>query len=470
MALKVLIIDPDMKWLAEAREYFIDLSYEADVANNGKDAQLLLYNNKYFAVILSRATRNHSGSQVLKFIKSNCTGLNVVYILEEQIEEQEVDVDKIKKMGATEVVCRPFEMKTLQECLEGHQSIGDMVSQIKKTGTVSDEVEVTVKDDDYTKVRITEFFSSKAVLFDIYVRLSSGRFVKILHAGDNFSQERIDKYKNEKKVEYLYFHNADRKKYIKYNNYMAKKIVGNDKIAGSAKLKLIKNVISKYIEEVHTEGVKPLVVEQGKEICQNVYSLIENQEDLYAVLKDYQNFDPSAYTHAFLVTLYSSAIIKQFEWQSKMTIENTALACMFHDIGKLKLPKDLIGKSQEDMTDEELAHYKLHPEYGVELIEGNRMINNSVKQIIYQHHEHFNGTGFPLGIKSSKIQMLANVVRLADDFSHIMLREELSPPDALKKIILDEEMVKRYNSMIIESFIRVFVDPVKFKKRGQRAA
>ena len=96
---------------------------------------------------------------------------------------------------------------------------------------------------------------------------------------------------------------------------------------------------------------------------------MEDQKDLYQTLRDFQELDPNQVTHAFITTLYSSAIIKQFPWQSKLTIETMALACMFHDIGKTKLPKNLLDARPEDLSAEDLQKYKEHPELGVKVIE-----------------------------------------------------------------------------------------------------
>ena len=463
MALKLLIIDPDEAWLGQAQKYFTDSLYDVTIVINGREAQVAMYNAKFFAVIINYATENHSCTQVLKFIKTNYTNMQIIVLLNDRsfIDNGEVTEEKLKKLGATELAIKPFEIGYIKELLEGHQSLSDMMLSVNKKEGVSAEAEVAMGDDSFTSIKIDEFYSSSAVLFNVYIKLSDNKYLKILHTGDTFSKERLDKYKNEKKVENLYFHNNDRRKFIHYNNFLAKKLIDNKNVPVVNKVNILKNVSEKFIEEAFTTGIKPQVIEQGKEVCENVFQLIEKQTDLYSVLKSYQDFDPSAFSHAFIVTLYSTAIIKQFEWQSKTTIETTALACMFHDIGMIQLPQEFVGLSPKDMTAEQLEAYKKHPELGYQLVENNRGLNHSVKQIILHHHEAFDGTGFPFQKKGNKIPTLANIVCLADDFVHIMIEGKLLPTEALRKILMDKAGVKRYNSILLENFIKVFVDPAK---------
>ncbi|MCO4795268.1 MAG: HD domain-containing protein [Bacteriovoracaceae bacterium] len=468
MALRVLLIDPDESWLTSADELFKKHLYAVDTVTNGKDAQIKMMNGKYFAVVMNYAVKNHTANQVLKFMNRMVHDYDprVVIILEEEDlgDDDDRTDERLKKEGVDEILIKPFELEDLITVLEGHQGISDIVNNLPKRKGQSDEVEVDMSDDNFTKIKIDDFYSLKSVLYDIYVRLKSGRYIKILHSGDEFSSERLDNYKNEKGVEYLYFHVKDRKKYIKFNDHLVKKALKSNKMDSHKKTNMLKNVAEKFMEESFVEGLKPVIIEQGRQICENVYNLIEGEESLYKLLRNYQDFDPSAFSHAYLVTLFSSAIIMQFEWQSKTMIENTALACMFHDIGKMKLPKDILEVRPEDMNESQLAEYQKHPELGLEIVQDNRTITTAVKQIIHQHHEYFDGSGYPNALKGQSILTLANIVSLADIFSHIIVENNLKPIEALKFMLGNPEVVVKFNSMIFEKFINVFVDPGKVKK------
>ncbi len=463
MALKILLVDPDEAWLAEAKTYLKSQLYEVTAVHNGKDAQLHLYNDKFFAVFLNYDVQNHSGPQVLKFIRTNYPSQKVIIVLNDSKRKDsgEVTEENLQRLGAQELLVKPFENQSIKDVLEGHQSLGDLMANLPKREGASEETEVSMSDENFTSIKIDEFYSANSVLFDIYIKINANKYLKILHAGDAFTKERIDKYKNEKKVEQLYFHNSDRRKFVQYNNFLAKKLVTNSHVPSTNKSSMMKNVAEKFLEEAFTVGIKPQVLDQGKEVCENVFHLVENSKDLHKLLKSFSDFDPNAYTHAYLVTLYTSAIIKQYEWQSKATIETAAMACMFHDIGKILLPKEIALKPMSQLTPEELEIYKTHPEMSVKVLETNRLINNSVKQIVLQHHEAFDGSGFPFGKKGSKILTLANIICLIDDFVHMMIDNQLQPTDALKKILVNKQMVSRYNSNIVENFIKVFVDPDK---------
>lgn len=467
MALRLLIADTDQEWALKAAKHFKSQLYDVDVVLSGKDAQLKAYNEKYFCAIINYDLQNHSGTQVIKFLNKNHPGVKVVVSFDTSAVKGGEDFAAIKKnirFGAT--YSKDDDFDTMGDFLESHQSAADMMNVKPTSDVIQDEVEIMLDDNEFTKVKIDEFYSSQAVLFDVFVQLASGKYVKILHSGDKFTKDRIDRYKNEKKVEYLHFYKKDAKKFVKFANYLAGKFGSSKKVATRTKLGLIKNVAEKFVETAFAEGVKPQVVNQAQEICTNIYNVIDSSDDLNAILREYDEFDPNAFSHAYAVTMFASMLIQQFEWKSKTTVELVAMACMFHDIGKMKLPPSMLHKQPSELSDTEMEQFRTHPELGSQMLSKTREIPNAVKQIILQHHERFDGSGFPSGIKGQKILTLANVVGLADEFYHIMIEtEEKKPVPALRKFLTNPALVKKFNSVLIENFLKCFVDPGKIKRK-----
>ncbi len=124
---------------------------------------------------------------------------------------------------------------------------------------------------------------------------------------------------------------------------------------------------------------------------------------------------------------------------SKDEIVMAGLGGLLHDIGKVKIATDIINKPDK-LTDEEFNVIKQHPSYGYELLVENSCDCQGVdfdiiKRIVNEHHENFNGTGYPNKLVGVDIHLLARVTAIADFFDAITTKrsyhEILSTEDAI---------------------------------------
>lgn len=469
MGLKILLADPSSEWLVPSKEILKQSFFEVEVVNNGKDAQIAVAKGKLFAVVMNAEIQNFTVGQVLKFIKSNQAVQKILITVSsmDKLKELELTEEDLIKMGATEVITYRPNPSQLKKLIEGHQGIQNFMTNMEKRSGQSDEVEISGDESKFTAIPIDDFFSAKNVLFDVYIKLGSSKFLKILHTGDTFTRERLDKYKSSKGITHLYISTDDRQKFINWNNVVASMTVGNDKVSAEKKVSHMKSLTDKFVEEIYTEGLKPQMVEQGKLLSQNTMQMIEKEKNLYKVLRTLQDMDPNAYSHSYMVSLFSSMVVKQFEWQSMATIESITLASMLHDIGKVKLPKELLTKTYFEMTPEEIVLWKEHPKYSAEYLENNRQINQSVKQIVIQHHEMIDGSGFPFGLRDSNMLTLSKIVSFVNDFINIITYEKITPVEGLRKVLSDSTLSIKYNPFVLENFSKVFIDPDKIKKKTE---
>lgn len=99
---------------------------------------------------------------------------------------------------------------------------------------------------------------------------------------------------------------------------------------------------------------------------------------------------------------------------SEKEIELLHLAAPLHDIGKLMVDNSILHKAGK-LTDEELISMKEHPSHAVKILKNsNREIIKVAKIIAYEHHENYDGTGYPRGIKGEAIHIYARIVAIAD--------------------------------------------------------
>lgn len=465
MALKVLLAIPDTQYATSCKEVIKKTGLLVETAENGKDAQLIISQNKIYAAVIDAAIQNFSIQQVLKFIKSNPNiTRTIVYGKEESLKELELDAEALRKMGVTEFYNKQLPADELCAILEGGQSIQDIMGNLPKREGVSEEVEVEGNDEKFTAIPIADFYASKNVLFDVYIRLGTGRYLKILHLGDTFSKERLDTYKEKKGVTHLYIATRDRQKFIQWNNFVLERTIESKAVSADTKMRMLRNVSDKYMEELFTEGVKPQLLEQGKTICNNTFKLIEKEKSLYKALRAYQDLDPTAFSHFHLISIFCSMVVKQFEWQSQSTIETLSMAAMLHDVGKMSLPKEIIQMKQSQMNEAQLEYFKKHPQASVEMLESTRLFSGPIKQVILQHHEAADGSGFPFGLKDSNLSALSKILFFVNEFVDIITEKKITPVQGVVQILNDKENFKRYNGTVVECFTKIFVDPDKIHK------
>ena len=115
--------------------------------------------------------------------------------------------------------------------------------------------------------------------------------------------------------------------------------------------------------------------------------------------------------HILRVGEYSAMIAKDLGMPEKF-IEDIRLHATLHDVGKLHLPSHIL-KKEGKLTEDEMNEVKKHPAFGAKII-GNHPHLAMGKNIAYSHHEKFDGTGYPEGLKGEDIPIEARIVAIAD--------------------------------------------------------
>ena len=99
---------------------------------------------------------------------------------------------------------------------------------------------------------------------------------------------------------------------------------------------------------------------------------------------------------------------------SRQELKELEMACFLHDIGKIKIP-DMILAKETELNDEEYEIMKKHPIYGAEILSLSDSLHKYIP-VVLQHHEWYNGQGYPYGLKDEEIHLHAQIVAIADSY------------------------------------------------------
>lgn len=457
MSLAILISDPELQWAEKLKKYFFEKAFTVDSASNGKDSQLLIYKNKYQIVILDMDVVNHSSLELLRYIKLNAPEIKVILTMNNllKIKQMEITENDLKRLGASEVLVKPLTPEKIFKTIEGEYRINSW-EDIKSSDEEKAAEEVKAKDDEFTRIKFENFFSGSTTIYDHYIRLGKNSFVKILHQGESFDSSRLKKY-SATNLEYLYFKTSDRAVYINFTHKLLSKVIGDNTTSIEKKVKTTQSVVEKYLEQVNSSGLMPSLIEEGKAICENMYNMIQKEAELYHYMKSFEEYDPPAYAHLFLVSFYSIVTCKHLEWATARTTGIVGMGALLHDIGMLKLPPTLRHKEVSQMNEKELELYRTHPRLGADMLQKYPGLSDPIKQIVYQHHEYSNGEGFPNKLNGLKIYPPAKIVSLNNEFVELLMREKVPPLKGIKIFIQDRQLFNRYDPLILKALVTGFV-------------
>lgn len=173
-------------------------------------------------------------------------------------------------------------------------------------------------------------------------------------------------------------------------------------------------------------------------------------------LMDIKSFDDYTFTHNINVTTIS-LFIGESLGMSKDDLNELGMGCLLHDIGKINISKDILNKNGK-LTEKEFEEIKRHPENGFNLVKKSKNISDRSKRIILEHHEKFDGRGYPKKLKGESISYFGRICAIADVYDALTTdrpyRVAMQPYDAIKVLIggIDNQ----FDPHILNSFVRKF--------------
>ncbi len=187
--------------------------------------------------------------------------------------------------------------------------------------------------------------------------------------------------------------------------------VKQELLSKDEKDKLIQYVI-RYINKKDFYG-RRIFNEVNHNIMKVVNQLIVEESALYTIsrLKEINDY---TFNHALNVCMLSGVIAKWMKMSDK-EIELATLCGIFHQIGKLKIDKTLLNKSN-GITDDQLAEIKKYPIYTKNVISELDICNDTIIKIIEQSTELLDGSGYPYQLKGDEIHPISKVICVANIF------------------------------------------------------
>ena len=211
-------------------------------------------------------------------------------------------------------------------------------------------------------------------------------------------------------------------------------------------------IVAKRRYENHLED---LVTQRTAELDEALGSL-ENayRSTLQALTAALEARDAETHGHSERVVTFSLRLGREYGLTSA-EMKALEFGSLLHDIGKIGVP-DAILRKPAKLTEEEWERMREHPLHGQQILRGIKFLTGAAR-VVAQHHEKWDGSGYPLGLKGEDIDVCARIFSVADAFDAItsdrVYRKGRSYEVALAE--LDEWAGRQFDPKIVEAFHRV---------------
>ncbi|MCE4050185.1 MULTISPECIES: HD-GYP domain-containing protein [Bacillaceae] len=177
-------------------------------------------------------------------------------------------------------------------------------------------------------------------------------------------------------------------------------------------------------------------------------------KDLLELTISIEEKDGYTRDHCERIKDYSMLVGEVLDLNTKQ-IARLNLASFFHDLGKVKVPLNILQKPSK-LTDDEWEIMKLHTTFGRELLEETRIpLLGEIGLIVEQHHERYDGKGYPKGLKGDEITVEAAIIAVVDSFD-AMTTDRVYKKGKSKKEAFEEILKNRgtmYHPQVVDAFI-----------------
>lgn len=165
--------------------------------------------------------------------------------------------------------------------------------------------------------------------------------------------------------------------------------------------------------------------------------------------------DHYTHSHSQNVATYASAVAAELHLSAK-DIEMLREACELHDLGKIGIQDSILSKPSS-LSPQEWEEIRRHPQIGAQILEPLTFLN-TVIEMVRQHHEHFDGSGYPEGRSGEDILLGARILHLADAYESMRSARSYRKVPFSKEEAVDE--IKRYSGTqfdpkVVDAFLKI---------------
>lgn len=234
----------------------------------------------------------------------------------------------------------------------------------------------------------------------------------------------------------------------------------------------VKKRVSEGIQYLYNNSDSDSFAQTTDTITNDLMKAIQDNDAIAVDINALKTSDEYTFKHSVDVATMSMIIAKK-QGLKKEDIHNIGIAGLLHDMGKSKIPLEILNKPAR-LNDEEFAVMKQHSVYGYRILSEKNEFSTEISLAVLQHHEKMNGKGYPMGVTGDKITPYAKILSVADVYDALVTerpyKKSFSQRTAVEMIMsMTEELDITAMRSFLGSVILYPVDSTVQLSNGEKA-
>lgn len=306
----------------------------------------------------------------------------------------------------------------------------------------------------YYKIQPYSMKPERVVPFNIY-RKDNNRYSLVVEKKDFFPKNLLSLIQSSSKnIDDIYISSADKSQYYSYLESILGEITKDSKVPLKDKSKLIYDTSSRIINNLFENPESKESIVRSKVLVKSTIDVILSNDRSIKSIMEIGSHDYYTYTHSVDVSVFAIGFANYLKF-SHNDISNIGYGAMMHDIGKSRVPSEIITNKGK-LTKEEFSIMKTHPLHGYDILQFHGETNEEILKAVRNHHEKARGNGYPDMLTASKTHLFAKIVSISDIFSALTTKrpykEAYSSFEALS--IMKKHMIDDLDKKLFIEFIQ----------------
>lgn len=324
---------------------------------------------------------------------------------------------------------------------------------------------------DYLPINSNSLRTDTKIGCDLYLLVETGAGSRYLLycMGDAVFENAKREMLLEKNINRLFIKKADQQKYYKYLESNFQNIISDTRISSDEKTKIVYSTATNLVKEL-LEDPRAGNVIRTKTFAYNMVDYILKDGIAARGLLKIAVHEYYTYTHSVNVAAVGTLFAKELGFGDE-DLKPFCTGILLHDIGKTKISTDILNK-KDKLTKEEFAIVKKHPEWGVEILKETGNGFTDEYKITLQHHENYDGSGYPHGIQKDEIHRCGKIARIIDVYDALTTNRPYAK--AIRPFAALVEMKERMSNCFDEELLKEFIrfsgpyDPRAKTRKGDK--